>query len=127
MADLGAASDGGRKGMGASSDPDRKALVALLDEALRAASRSEAPPNPERHDWVYGSIGFTEPDQHGWFSWILPKVWMPKALFFWQVAVWSGGTVTKEQARDPDHSLARWPEVDKAVGDYLEAAPWLGS
>jgi hypothetical protein len=45
---------------------DRDALVALLDRMIRAEARTEAPPESERGEWLYGGVGaleFTEPDR----------------------------------------------------------------
>ena len=55
---------------------DRDALLALLDRMLRAEAVTDAPPATERGDWLYGSAGFTEPDEHGWMTLIFP-VWRP--------------------------------------------------
>lgn len=45
---------------------DRDALLELLDQVFRAEAVTNAPPAAERGDWLYGSAGFTEPDEHGW-------------------------------------------------------------
>ena len=47
---------------------DREALLALLDRMLRAEAVTDAPPAAERGGWLYGSAGFTEPDEHGWMA-----------------------------------------------------------
>jgi len=112
-------------GMDVSPAMDQDALVALLDAALRAEARSEEPPEADRHGWLYGSLGYTEPDAHGWVAPILPQLWMPRALCFWRAAIWSGCAVSREQMRMPGYSLAPWPEIEKEIGAYLLAQPWL--
>lgn len=101
-------------------DRDRDAPLALLDRALRDAERADAPPPAERADWLHGSAGFTNPDEHGW---IAPArsadVWVPRALVFWRMAALSAAPMSEELARDTRHSLARWPPIEAAVRRYL--------
>ncbi|WP_065847752.1 hypothetical protein [Sphingobium sp. Ndbn-10] len=111
--------------MEVSAELDRDALVALLDRMLRAEARADAPPETERGEWTYGSVGYTEPDEHGWMAPILPKVWMPTGLVVWRIWIWSGGTIRREQMDDPRHSLARWPAIEREVQTYMAASPWL--
>jgi MoxR-like ATPase len=94
----------------------RDTLEALIDRMLDAETRTTPPPPSEARDWLYGSAGFTEADEHGWMA-PLPSahVWTPRALVFWRMAVRTGGTVSEEQKRDPRHSLARWPVIEAAV------------
>lgn len=107
------------------AEPDRDAVVALLDQALGAAARNEASPEAERQDWLYGSAGFTEPDEHGWMAPSLPELWMPRALCFWHAAISSGGKISGKLMCEPGHSLKRWPVIEQTVGDYLFGSPWL--
>jgi len=95
---------------------DRDALLALLDRTLRAETVADAPPAAERGDWLYGSAGFAEPDEHGWMA-PLPstEMWVPRALVFWRMAILSDAPVSDEQMRDARHSLARWPAIEAAV------------
>lgn len=99
---------------------DRDALLALLDRMLRAEAVTDAPPADERGDWLYGSAGFTEPDEHGWMA-PLPStdIWVPRALVFWRMAILSDAPVSDEQMHDPRHSLARWPAIERAVKAYV--------
>lgn len=96
----------------------------MLDQAIRAEARADAP--PEQRDWLYGSIdpiAFTEPDAHGWMA-IIPspaKGWMPRALCFWLMIVRTGGTYSLDQMAHPAHSLARWPAIEQAVKTYTVA------
>jgi len=94
----------------------RDTLEALIDRMLDAERRTTPPPAGETGDWLYGTAGFTEPDEHGWIA-PLPSahVWTPRALVFWRMAVRTGATVSEEQMRDPRHSLARWPVIHAAV------------
>jgi len=95
---------------------DRDALLALLDRMLRAEVVTDAPSAAERADWLYGSAGFTEPDEHGWMAPAPPAdVWVPRALVFWRMAILSDAPVSDEQMRDSRHSLARWPAIEAAV------------
>ena len=95
---------------------DRDGLVVLIDRMLRAEAVADAPPAAERGDWLYGSAGFTEPDEHGWMAPAPPAdIWVPRALVFWRMAVLSDASVSEEQTRDPRHSLARWPAIEHAV------------
>lgn len=47
---------------------DRDTLLALLDQVLRAEVVTNASLEAERGDWAYGSVGFTERDEHGWMA-----------------------------------------------------------
>ena len=106
---------------------DRDALVALIERMLRAEAVSDAPPAAERGDWLYGSAGFTDPDEHGWIAPIPPAdVWVPRALVFWCMAVRTGANVSDEQMCDPRHSLARWPAIEAAVGRMIATEEILG-
>ena len=69
-----------------------EALEALIGRMLDAEKRETPPPAGEEGDWLYGSAGFTEPDQHGWMA-PLPSahVWVPQALVFWHMVVRVGG------------------------------------
>lgn len=112
--------------MDAVTDPNRQAIVALLDQAIRAEARGDAPPEAERRDWLHGGVDpiqYTDPDEHGWMEIVPPstKAWIPRALVFWHTVLSSGGTVSREQMRHPAHSLSRWPAIEAAVGDYLIA------
>ena len=99
---------------------DRDALLALLDRMLRAEAVADAPPAAERGEWLYGSAGFTEPDEHGWMAPLpSPELWVPRALVFWRMAILSDAPVSDEQMRDPRHSLARWPAIERAVKAYV--------
>ena len=101
---------------------DRDAIVVMFDQALLAETRTEPPSQAERSDWLYGSAGFTEPDEHGWIA-LLPQadVWVPRALMFWRMAVLTGTTVSDEQMCDRCHSLARWPSIEAVIGHMLGA------
>src|SRR3546814_15120987 len=67
---------------------DRDALLALLDRMLRAEAVTDAPPAAERGDWLYGSAGFTEPDEYGWMAPAPPAdIWVPRALVLWRMAI----------------------------------------
>src|SRR3546814_12268465 len=95
---------------------DRDALLALLDRMLRAEAVTDAPPAAERGDWLYGSAGFTEPDEYGWMAPAPPAdIWVPRALVLWRMAILSDVPVSDEQVRNPPHSLAPWPGVQAAV------------
>ena len=99
---------------------DRDALLALLDRMLCAEAVADTPPAAERGDWLYGSAGFTEPDEHGWMAPASPAdVWVPRALVFWRMAILSDASVSDEQMRDPRHSLTRWPAIERAVKAYV--------
>lgn len=50
------------------------------------------------------------------------RVWVPRALVFWRMAVWTGALVSGKQRRDPRHSLARWPAIEAAVCFLYAAA-----
>ena len=101
---------------------ERDALVALLDRMLRAEAREDAPPKAERSEWMYGSVDSGEPDAHGRFAPIGPKLWMPKALYFWHMIVRRGGTFSLDQMAHPAHSLARWPAIEQVVKTYMVAS-----
>lgn len=107
---------------------DRDALVALLDRMIRAEARTEAPPESERGEWLYGGVGpleFTEPDAHGWMA-IVPqtsRAWTPKALVAWHEVLRSGLPVSPTFAANPGVSLARWPAIEQKIRAYLAAAP----
>ncbi|QJU60961.1 hypothetical protein HL653_23920 (plasmid) [Sphingomonas sp. AP4-R1] len=116
--------------MDAVTDPDGRAIVALLDQAIHAEARTDAPPEAEQRDWLYGGVDpttYTEPDAHGWMGIVPPSTvgWVPRALVFWHTVLASGGSISREQMRQPAHSLSRWPTIEIAVGDYLTASPWL--
>ena len=100
---------------------DRDALLALLDRMLRAEAVTDAPPAAERGDWLYGSAGFTESDEHGWMA-PFPSTdeWVPRALVFWRMAILSDAPVSDEQMCDPRHSLARWPAIEAALRRMVE-------
>ena len=103
-------------------EQDRDAIVAMFDQALRKETRTEPPSQAERNDWLYGSAGFTEPDEHGWIAPLRQAdVWVPRALVFWRMAVLTGTTVSDEQMCDRCHLLARWPAIEDAVGHMLAA------
>jgi hypothetical protein len=106
----------------------RDVLAALIGRMLHAEARTDAPPENERGDWLYGGIGpteFTEPDAHGWMAIVPPtaRAWMPRALVFWQEVVRAGFPVSPTLAAHPAHSLARWPAIEKAVRAYVAPAP----
>lgn len=44
----------------------RDTLEALIGRMLDVETRTTPPPAGEEGDWLYGSAGFTEPDEHGW-------------------------------------------------------------
>lgn len=94
----------------------RDMLQVLIDRMLNAEMRTTPPPASEEGDWLYGSVGFTEPDSHGWMA---PSpsvhVWTPRALVFWRMVIRMGAHVSDGQRRDPRLSLARWPAIDAAV------------
>ena len=100
----------------------RETLEALIGRMLDAETRDTPPPPGEEGDWLYGSAGFTEPDEHGWMA-PLPsaRVWTPRALVFWLMAMRTGAPVSEEQRRDPRHSLARWPAIEVAVDRLMKA------
>lgn len=109
---------------------DRDALLALLDRMLGAEAGTDAPLAAERGDWLYGSAGFTEPDEYGWMA-PLPstEMWVPRALVFWRMAILP---VSDEQMRDLHYLLARWPAIEGAMKAYVvgsigddDAAPGL--
>lgn len=115
-----------------SEDPvlDRDALVTLIDRMIRAEARTEAPPENERGDWLYGGIGaleFTEPDANGWMAIVPPttRAWTPKALVAWHGALRAFSAVSPALGASPALSLARWPAIERAVQAYLDAAPDL--
>ena len=94
----------------------RDTLEALINRMLDAETRTTPPPANEKQDWLYGSAGFTEPDEYGRMAPLPPAhVWTPRALVFWRMAVRTGGLVSEEQKHDPRHSLARWPAIEAAV------------
>ena len=105
----------------------RETLEALIGRMLDAETRTTLPPTGEEEDWLYGSAGFTEPDEHGWMA-PLPSahVWSPRALVFWRMAVRTGARVSEEHACDPRHSLARWPAIEAAVRRMVEAQEAAG-
>jgi hypothetical protein len=100
----------------------RATLATLIGRMLDAEARSIPPPVGEEGDWLYGSGGFTEPDEHGWMA-PLPSahVWTPRALVFWRMAMRTGAPVSEEQRRDPRHSLMRWPAIEAALDRLMEA------
>lgn len=106
----------------ATHELDRDALVKLIDRMLRAEAREDAPPKAERSEWMYGSVDNSEPDAHGWFAPIGPKLWMPRALCFWHMIVRTGGTFSLDQMAHPAHSLVRWPAIEQAVKTYMVAS-----
>lgn len=114
--------------MDLATDPDRDAIVALLDQTIRAEARADTPTEADRRDWLHGSVDpveFTEPDDHGWMGVVPAKTegWIPRALVFWRTVLSSGGSVRRDWMREPVHSLGRWPAIEEAVGDYLFARP----
>lgn len=115
--------------MEVSIEAERDALLALLDRMVRAEAREQAPAQADRGDWLYGSVGTSEPDAQGWMvPPIGPKLWIPRALCFWHLVLRTGGTVSLEQMAHPAHSLARWPAIERAVQAYLAAffpGSWL--
>lgn len=100
----------------------RDTLEALIGRMLDAETRDTPPPAGEEGDWLYGSAGFTDPDEHGWMA-PLPfaHVWTPRALVFWRMVVRTGASASEEQRRDPRHSLARWPLIEAAVDQLTKA------
>lgn len=106
----------------------RDTLAALIGRILDAETRTTPPPSDEVGEWLYGSAGFTEPDEHGWMA-PLPsaRVWSPRALVFWQMAIRTDAQISAEQRRDPRHSLARWPSIEAAVPKLLSSSPKSGS
>lgn len=99
----------------------REMLEVLIGRMLDAETRTTPPPPGEEEDWLYGSAGFTEPDEHGWMASIpSARIWSPRALVFWHMAIRTGASVSEEQRRDPRHSLARWSAIKAAV-DRLPA------
>lgn len=113
--------------MNGADEMDRNALAVLIDRTLRAEARTDAPPEAERGNWLYGGVEpltFTEPDRYGWMAIepsTSPKVWIPRALCFWREAVTTGAPVSPELAAHPAHSLARWPAIEAAIGRLAEA------
>ena len=109
--------------MSGATEMTRETLAALIGRMLDAETLTTPPSPGEEGDWLYGSAGFTEPDEHGWMA-PLPsaRVWTPRALVFWRMAVRTGAPVSEEQRRDPRHSLARWPAIEAAVYRLYAAA-----
>ena len=99
------------------SEQDRAALLALVDEALRDAGRTEPPPEAELSAWLKGDIEWSVPDEHGWIAMVPVRtdIWSPKALVALQTTLRSGGTLGRMSMDDPRLSLARWPAIEKAV------------
>jgi hypothetical protein len=97
-------------------DTEREALAALIDRTLAAEARTDAPPESERGDWLYGGvdpIAFTEPDAHDWMA-IEPstdRAWIPKALVYAARVVSCGvaiyGPVSRVE-RQRITALIRW-------------------
>lgn len=109
--------------MDGAADMTRDTLEILIGRMLDAETRTTPPPPGEEGDWLYGSAGFTEPDEHGWMAPVPPAhVWTPRALVFWRMVVRTGATVNEEQMRDPRHSLARWPAIEAAVSQAFGMA-----
>jgi hypothetical protein len=108
--------------MSGDADMTRETLEALIGRMLDAETRTTPPPVYEGGGWLYGSAGFTKPDEHGWTA-PLPsaRVWVPRALVFWRMAMRTGTLVSEEQRRDLRHSLARWPAIEAAVDRLMEA------
>lgn len=111
--------------MEAGSREEQDRVLARLDQAIRANARTEAPPAEERVAWLFGNVGWTDPDEHGWIAPTLPDLWIPRALCFWHAAISTGGAINREQMRNPAHALHPWPEIEETVGDYLLKSPWL--
>lgn len=106
----------------------RDALLALIDRMIRAEARTEAPPESERGDWLYGGVGpieFTEPDPNGWMAIVPPttRAWTPKALVAWYEALRVGFSVSPAFATSPVLSLAHWPAIERAVQAYVATLP----
>jgi len=108
--------------MSGDADMTRETLEVLIGRMLDAETRTTPPPVCEEGDWLYGSAGFTDPDEHGWMA-PLPSahVWVPRALVFWRMAMRTAAAVSEEQRRDPRHSLARWPAIEAAIDRLMEA------
>lgn len=107
---------------------EREALAALIERMLHAEARTDAPPENEHGDWLYGGVGpteFTKPDAHGWMAIVQPttRAWTPKALVFWHEVVRSGLSASPLLAPHPAHSLARWPTIERAVQAYVATLP----
>ena len=97
-------------------EQDRAALVALLDQALRDAGRTEPPPGAEPGEWLYGDSELSRPDENGWMTSVPTEPrWVPRALLFWRMTALAGGPVDDEHMRGSRHSLARWPAIDEAM------------
>ena len=65
--------------MNASPETGCGAILALLDQALRDEERTTPPPSAEQENWLHGSAGFTDPDEHGWIAPVPPAdVWVPR-------------------------------------------------
>jgi hypothetical protein len=57
------------------SGQDRAALVACSRRRCAMKGEPHRPREIERGDWLCGSVGYTEPDQHGGMAPILPEMW----------------------------------------------------
>lgn len=99
------------------SQDDRDAVLALVTETLRDAGRTTPPPETEQDDWLRGTAEWSDPDANGWvtFAPVEIAVWVPKALFGWQVALESRDPLAPEWLKYPHLSLTRWPAVEAAV------------
>ena len=100
------------------SEQARANVLGLIDQALRDDERTTPPPEAERMDRLKGEFEWSEPDEHGWIAMVLGRsdVWVPKALVTWQITLQRGGTFGRELLDDPRLSLARWPDIEAAVG-----------
>lgn len=54
--------------MSGDANMTRETLEDLIGRMLDAETRNAPPPVGEEGDWLYGSAGFTEPDEHGWMA-----------------------------------------------------------
>lgn len=107
--------------MGGDAGITPEMLEALIERMLDTKTRETPPPADEAGDWLYGSAGFTEPDEHGWMARVPPAaLWVPRALVFWHMAMRTRMPVSEEQRCDARHSLARWPAIETAVQRMLE-------
>ena len=86
--------------MDRTADMTRDTLEVVIGRRLDAETRTTPPPPGEEGDWLLGSAGFTEPNEHGWMAPVPPSdVWVPRALVFWRLAVLSDAPASDEQMR----------------------------
>lgn len=98
---------------------ERDQVIAMLDEAIKAAPQSDEPADAKDGFWMRGPAGYTEPDEHGWFGPDGPDMWLPRALCHWQLMVSYPEPNLIAQSNTPQNSLGRWPEIERTVQTYL--------